>query len=873
MDKNTLFQNGSTWLRADFHLHTKADKEFTYFGADNDFVNDYVSKLIEQQIRIGVITNHNKFDKGEFVALKRKAVENGIGLFPGIEFSLKEGIHILIVFDDNWYKGEKDDINEFLHAAFYGVRNYDTPPYPNSICDLKDTVEKLDKIGHSYFIILAHVDASNGLCKVLQGRTLEAFIKQDAFDKILAVQKSGNLDNYNQICQYTGRKIACIEGSDNAHEGIEGIGKGRIAYLKMGDFNFEALQYALTDTKNRIVTKDKPGIRNSYIKSIAFQGGLLNGKQISFSPELNNLIGIRGSGKSSILEVLRYALNIPLDSQVLDKAYKDDLIPRVLRSGGKVIVEIVTRQGETYKVERIYGQNADIYKGDALQHGITLDAILQQPSYFGQKDLSNKDANYENKLVDKLIGRKLNDISTKIDNQKREIQRIINEWKGFENLSQLKKETETVKANFEYKLQQFHEKDVAEKLQQQTSFEADLTHLQSRQSGIESYINDLLQIIQNHEYFINQRLSSTTNPSLFEEANNLLKDLKAEFERLKTTLANSQQIGIKFKSLIDKLTAKKEELKEEFARIKREINIPELNPDDFIKINRELEMSKLKLIEIEKSENKRIERCKQLTEVITHLDNLWREQYILLKEEIDRINTSNEKLSIDIIYKGKKENKSKDNKENTFQEKLQETFRGSNIRENTYKEIISVYADFIDMYKDEFRKLKDILNENQLIEFKNRFYANLYDLLSYKVENQIIIKYEGKPLEKHSLGQRASALILFLLSQKENDILIIDQPEDDLDNQTIYEDVITEIKRLKGQMQFIFATHNANIPVLGDSEILVACQYVPDTEINVESGSIDCRNMQEKVIQIMEGGKKAFDIRKNIYHIWEAGKL
>jgi hypothetical protein len=102
--------------------------------------------------------------------------------------------------------------------------------------------------------------------------------------------------------------------------------------------------------------------------------------------------------------------------------------------------------------------------------------------------------------------------------------------------------------------------------------------------------------------------------------------------------------------------------------------------------------------------------------------------------------------------------------------------------------------------------------------------------------------------------------------------LIIDQPEDDLDNQTIYQDVIQEIKRLKGRMQFIFATHNANIPVLGDSEMLVACKYVPDVEIAVEAGSIDCRNIQEKIIKIMEGGKEAFDMRKNIYKIWGAGK-
>jgi predicted metal-dependent phosphoesterase TrpH len=89
-----MFQNGSIWLRADFHLHTKADDEFVYSGAENDFVNEYVNKLIEQEIQIGVITNHNKFEKSEFVALRKKALDHDIGLFPGVEFSLKEGIHI-----------------------------------------------------------------------------------------------------------------------------------------------------------------------------------------------------------------------------------------------------------------------------------------------------------------------------------------------------------------------------------------------------------------------------------------------------------------------------------------------------------------------------------------------------------------------------------------------------------------------------------------------------------------------------------------------------------------------------------------------------------------------------------------------------------
>lgn len=860
-----LFQNGSVWLRADFHLHTKADKEFTYKGEENDFINLYVSKLVEQNIRVGVITNHNKFDIGEYKAIAKKARKEGIYILPGVELSVNDGangVHTLVVFDPNqWLSDGNDFINQFITTNFVGKHNYENEN-GRSNHSLKETLLQLDKLNKNHFVIMAHVEQSSGLLNEFDGGRIIDLGNDSLFRKsVIGLQKVRTNDLKNNLNTWLNKVPCFVEGCDP--KSIDDIGKGESCFIKIGDFNFEAIKFALMDSKDRCDKEGNHNPSNSHIKSIAFQGGLLDGKQIYFSPELNNLIGIRGSGKSSILEIVRYALNIPFGSQAVDKDYKDDLIKYVLRSGGKAIVEIVDRHGAAYIVERIYGQKEDIYKNGVLQQGITLDAILQQPIYFGQKDLSSKNADFENDLVNKLIGSRLNNVQTKIDRQKTEIQRIINELKSLGNLSLLKKETETAKANAEYRLNLFKEKGIAEKLQLQTSFESDINRLQNYKAGIDAYLNDLHGIIQNHEYPLNRELDSKTNPEIFDEAKSIVDKLKLTLGQVKTIYTDVQKTGIEFTVVIEKLKAKKEELKEEFARIKREINIPELNPDEFIKINRELETSKLKLIEIGKSENKRIELERLLNEAINTLDNFWHEKFNLLKAEVNKINEVGGKLLIEVNYKGRKDK---------FLTKLQEVFRGSRISEATYISISNDYADFIDMRKDDFRKLSDRLTENQLVEVKNRFETSLYDLLTYKVSNQIIINFDGKPLEKHSLGQRASALILFLLSQKENDILIIDQPEDDLDNQTIYEDVIREIKRLKGQMQFIFATHNANIPVLGDSEMLVACQYVPDNEIKIECGSIDCQNIQEKIIRIMEGGQEAFDIRKKIYKIWEDGK-
>lgn len=70
-------------------------------------------------------------------------------------------------------------------------------------------------------------------------------------------------------------------------------------------------------------------------------------------------------------------------------------------------------------------------------------------------------------------------------------------------------------------------------------------------------------------------------------------------------------------------------------------------------------------------------------------------------------------------------------------------------------------------------------------------------------------------------------------------------------------------------MQFIFATHNANIPVLGESEKVIACNFEDPSKIDIVEGSIDTPSIQKSIVSIMEGGEEAFNRRKDIYNIWK----
>lgn len=86
-----VFAQGAQWVRADFHLHTRADREFKFSGDDNFYDSNYVDALERAGIRLGVITNHNKFDFEEFKALRKTAQKKGIVLLPGIELSVGVG--------------------------------------------------------------------------------------------------------------------------------------------------------------------------------------------------------------------------------------------------------------------------------------------------------------------------------------------------------------------------------------------------------------------------------------------------------------------------------------------------------------------------------------------------------------------------------------------------------------------------------------------------------------------------------------------------------------------------------------------------------------------------------------------------------------
>lgn len=147
---------------------------------------------------------------------------------------------------------------------------------------------------------------------------------------------------------------------------------------------------------------------------------------------------------------------------------------------------------------------------------------------------------------------------------------------------------------------------------------------------------------------------------------------------------------------------------------------------------------------------------------------------------------------------------------------------------------------------------------------------DLREIEEMRLEDLFVIKLfvngRFKEMGNLSKGQQCTAILHILLLENK-DSLIVDQPEDNLDNSFITDTLVTAIRDNKIHRQYIFATHNANIPVFGDAELIVAMDETEGHGHICEGGigSVDSQMVKEHVVRILEGGEAAFKMREEKY--------
>lgn len=870
------FPRGAEWVRADFHLHTLKDsgasrKPFRdeYRGENesgyakaNGFPKDWIARLKEEQIRVAVVTNHNHFDRDEYKTLRQLGAKEGILVLPGVELGMKDGgggIHTLIVFNpDGWVdNAENDDrINRFLSTQFHGPPDEGT----RTKDDFCHCLKLLDDVKVDYFVVFAHVQSDNGLFQELLGDNLAHMINgcgKQWTDRVLGLQKVKRPDAVIARWPETQPIPALVEGSDP--KCIEEVGKSdRNCYLKLGELSFDAVKFALFDHEHRVRAELPEPRQAVLLRQVRFDGGALDGLAVPFSPSLNCLIGPRGNGKSAVIECLRHALGFP---EGADDRYKSGLVERMLSPAGKVVVEAVDEFGREVRVERERSGKPSVYL-DGVYRDISPGSVLKDILYFGQKDLSARSESFDENFLDKLLADRLDPMlqeeAALIEGVRQAAKQLKETLEATEKIAALQKE----KNELEVQLQVFTDKGVDKKLGEMTLFDADRQAIVSWQQALKELGTNLKEAADWDE-------ADAAFPVLkSKRTEGVAADLasaKATSEEAKASAqAALQALRDTLKVVgeaLQKLIPVQDEMKQEVGELQKTLNEPQLDLELFrTKKNRFDQLVKLLAAGAQRAKTEQTARD-LLGAAVNRLHDFWRERFTEREAEVRRLEAElPPEIRLQTAFKGKRR---------ALGEFLRSKFKGSGLQAATYDVLEDAFTDGRELYQSRAELVTKGLSENAAIKVQSTLLDHLADFLTFRTPDETAVLYNGKLLGEYSLGQRATVILHILMHLRRYPLILIDQPEDDLDNETLYSHFIHQLLDRKELTQFIFATHNPNIPVLGDAEQAIVCRKEGE-KFSFDHGSIDDKEIQQRIVTVMEGGEDAFRRRKEIYQLWKS---
>ena len=866
---------GAEYVRVDLHSHSIADKQFKneQWKSREEFVDNYITQLEKQNIKIVAITNHNKFDREEYCMLREKGRERDILILPGVEISTidgKRGVHFLCVFPPETGECEGNEpqcrIEKFITMMFPegGLDNYGNPKISQKKLDqMVDVLEKELKC-RQYMIIPAHVDNDKGWFKECDMAVKRQYINKDWMRKrIMAFQginESSRKAYENEvskiIAEQGGKKQvlipAYIEASDPKE--LAAVGS-RYSYVKIGELSFEALYFALSQHELRVLPGEVEKERLPRIEKVKFvtQQGLAD-VEIRFNSGLNNFIGIRGSGKSTIIEGIRYAFELDAQS---DNEYKDGLLKNTWDRAVKLLLRLLIGLEKHIKLKEYMDNRLKCIVKMNLFRIKTIQFTTYCVLWTERLTRKMKEPQLQMEFIDQYIRDDLESIRQKIAEKEEEIKILYSEIKRLEERVEKKEEYTERLATVTKDIDDYKRLAIADKLQLEAAYKKDELFLKRVKKTVDEiksksseYESDILNILGSISF-----PKSEHNQDLFNRLEESFKTYRRELEK---TLKVINQLNDGFSkecTEIDKgFVERKEGIEEQIAAIKRKMaHIQELSVDDYAKKIEEKEKYQEAFKQIEKYEKELVKKKETMARMLEQIQKLWHQLFQIRVSKAEEINRSENFIKIEIHYKGDKE---------AFRHKLDSLLSGTNIRYDKKDMLSNSFNDGIELFKALDEKANPqlhFLNENDLSKIKQRLKANWLELCLFRVPDKIKLFYKEKPIEQLSLGERASALLMLLL-KTDNNPLLMDQPEDDLDNQMIYEGLVKELLSLKGKRQVIFATHNSNIPVL---EIATKVLFVRmNRKITVKMGSIDTRFFQDSIVKIMEGGRDAFARRR-----------
>jgi ABC-type cobalamin/Fe3+-siderophores transport system ATPase subunit len=691
----------------------------------------------------------------------------------------------------------------------------------------------------------------------------------------------------------------------------------QITHIKMTAVGYKDLVQALKfpETRirfpNEVPATPSPRILGMEIIS-ADKKGFFKGITLAFSDNLSCLIGPRGSGKSTIIEALRYTLGLNQKLEEFEQAgaelaSKAHSLQKATLTNCIIHVAYLRKDGRTQILESTYDSKQENMTKFYDVEGTPIEIVDIDSNFpvrlFGWSEIETlgREANRQRELLDRLIPELAEMLlSQKSFRQMLETKKIDIVYSVSKLVSFVQKDSSEIKKYREYK-SDFEKLNTAEV----DALFKDIDTAKNKAVVLKKVKNNIQSLLSNTpqsqaiELFdgINELLSEYPVPIkdwwVSHKEQNKLKERETEIreamEKVRSTIIKfSDEMTIHINVINGELTEKESQLKEKIGEEASKQVAADLRRIAGERLQRVNQMRREYNEEWKRLED-RIKQWKDISLQLTDLQQRISEKRTKRKEEIetDLNKFNNPKMKISIRFK-----ESADRKAFTahlYTCGLLTKDVNARWRSNVWPEKISVSCTPVEfaqcMLSKTHLKLKESVTlDGKVFETEGTMAETLTntiypfgedkdaeipivdkDLLE-KILSSAEIEWndeEGillneKPIENCSPGQRSSAM-LPLIALVEDTPLIIDQPEDNLDNSLVGKVLVDILAGLKEKRQIIVATHNPNIVVSGDAEQVIVMDAISDSEgICKEMGSIDNQSIVKSVVDIMEGGKDAF---------------
>lgn len=852
----------------------------------------YAQAIVDKAAEIGVsvlaITDHN--DVSGVPAFRSAAADRGIHVFPGFELSSSEGLHVLCIYA----RDTDDGVLQRLLGEF-GIRNT-TPSSDLANQNFVEIVEKVREQGG--VAVAAHVTNDNGLFKVFTGKPrIQAWQAED----LLAIQIPGPVEDLphdvrqiveNRNADYRrahaaeeGLAIAAVNAKDIVNpEDLDD--RSATCWIKMSEVSIDGLRQAFLDPGSRIRLNPKEGKRepeeHAEFVALAWEGGFLDGAAIHFNPNLNVLVGGRGTGKSTIVESIRSVLALDAVGDEARKAH-EGIVRHVLKSGTKISLLVRAHRPAVreYRIERTI-PNPPLVRDDRGEvSNLSPQDVLPRVEVYGQHEISELSKSREKltRLLDRFVER-----DDALPRRKSDLRRDLekNRRSLLDTRAELRHIDERLAAlpGLEETLERFREAGLEERLREQSLIvreERVLASIPERLAPFRGCLDTLKRETPIDRAFLSAKaLVDLPGKEILSRANDLFAQLDRDLERIAKDLEQALQLADQGVAAVRaEWETRKKGVQAAYEKILRELQKSRVDGEEFIRLRRQIEELRPlreRQIQVRRVEKEHADRRRAL---LAEWEDFKAEEFRRLDRAAKKVNQKlRDKVQVEVTAAG--------DREPLFRTLRDEV--GGRLSEGI-ESLARVQALSLTQFVEACRAGTDALNKafgitpaqaERLAKSEPEVLMRIEELdLPPTTAIRLNTAPAGDPpawqaLEDLSTGQKATAVLLLLLLESDAP-LIVDQPEDDLDNRFITEGVVPRMREEKQRRQFVFSTHNANIPVLGDAELIVGLSASGEAEHGhariapEHMSSIDAKPVREMVEEILEGGKEAFERRRRKY--------